>query len=252
MSPPVPSQTALSRAAAAALNALLPPRCLRCGCLVDAPGTLCADCWAGLDFLAPPYCAVCGFPFEFEAQEGALCTACAARPPAFGRARAVFRYDETSRRLILTFKHGDRTDAAPAFARWLLRAGAEVLAEADLLVPVPLHWTRLFQRRYNQAALLAKSVGLATGLPVAPTVLMRRRRTPSQGGLNASARRRNVRGAFALRPAGAPRLKGRNVVLIDDVLTTGATVGECARVLRGAGANAVDVLTLARVVRPAP
>ena len=157
------------------------------------------------------------------------------------------RYDEASRRLILAFKHGDRLHLAPAFDGWMRRAGTELLAEADLVVPVPLHWTRLFARRYNQAALLAHAIHAAGGPPVAADWLIRRRRTPSQGKRNAAARERNVRGAFALKPGRT--VKGRRIVLVDDVFTTGATVGECARVLRRAGAAAVEVLTLARTVR---
>ena len=157
------------------------------------------------------------------------------------------RYDDASRRLILAFKHGDRLHLAPAFGGWMRRAGTDLLAEADLIVPVPLHWSRLFARRYNQAALLAHAIHAAGGPPVGADWLIRRRRTPSQGKRNAAARERNVRAAFAVRP-GRP-VKGRRIVLVDDVFTTGATVGECARVLRRAGAARVDVLTLARTVR---
>jgi ComF family protein len=167
--------------------------------------------------------------------------------PDFDRARAVFKYDDSSRGLVLGFKHGDRIHGAPAYGRWLRRAGAELLADADLLIPVPLHWTRLFARRYNQAALLAHAIRAAGGPSVAPDWLLRRRRTPSQGHRNRTGRAENVRGAFALRRGRS--VAGRRIVLIDDVFTSGATVGECARVLRRAGAARVDVLTLARVVR---
>jgi ComF family protein len=155
------------------------------------------------------------------------------------------RYDEASRGLVLSFKHADRTHAAPAYGEWMRRAGAELLADADIAVPVPLHWTRLFVRRYNQAALLAHAIRRAGGPPVEPDLLVRRRRTPTQGHLGRLARARNVRSAFAVRPGAA--IDGRRIVLIDDVMTTGATVGECARVLKRAGAARVDVLTLARV-----
>ncbi len=232
------------------LDALLPPRCLGCDALVEEPGSLCARCWQGIDFLTPPCCAACGYPFEYALPEEALCAACLWRRPAYDRARAVFRYGEASRGLILGFKHGDRTHAAPAFARWLARAGAEALAAAAVIVPVPLHSWRLFRRRYNQAALLALGLAALTGVPVAPEAMRRRRNTPSQGRLDPTARRRNVRGAFALDPDGAAAIDGRRVLLVDDVLTTGATVEECARVLGRGGAAAVDVLTLARVVRP--
>jgi ComF family protein len=172
---------------------------------------------------------------------------CARQQPSWDRARTVFRYDKNSRRLVLGMKHGDRTHLAGAFGRWMHRAGGEVLAGADLLVPVPLHWTRLFQRRYNQAALLAQAVRSAGGPPVAADWLARRRRTPAQGHLGPAARERNVRGAFAMRAGRS--VAGKRVVIIDDVMTTGATVEECARVLKRAGAVSVGVLTLARALR---
>ncbi|HUC62545.1 MAG TPA: ComF family protein [Alphaproteobacteria bacterium] len=240
---------ALRRAGSGALGAVLPARCLGCGKLVDAPGALCGACWNEIDFLAPPFCACCGIPFEVDPGEDLLCGLCLKRRPAFGRARAVFRYDEESRRLILGFKHGDRLHGAPAFGQWMARAGAALLDDADWVAPVPLHWTRLFRRRYNQAALLAHAIGRARGVPVVPDLLLRRRRTPSQGGLNATERQRNMRGAFALKPTYAGAVEGKRVVLVDDVLTTGATVNACAETLIAAGAAAVDILTLARVAR---
>ncbi len=238
---------ALRRIATAALDALLPPRCLACGATVAAAGTLCAPCWGRITFLGAPCCACCGLPFDFELGAPTLCGACARFHPAFDRARAVMRYDEASRRLILAFKHGDRLHLAPALGAWMRRAGAELLAEADALVPVPLHWTRLFARRYNQAAVLAHAIHAAGGPPVGADWLVRRRRTPSQGKRNAAARERNVKGAFRVRPGRT--VKDRAIILVDDVFTTGATVGECARVLRRAGARRVDVLTIARTVR---
>jgi ComF family protein len=222
-----------------ALDALLPPRCLACGGPVDRSGGLCAACWERIHFVAPPYCARCGFPFAFDLGSEALCGACSRDPPAFERVR-----------LVLGFKHGDRTEGAATFAAWLARAGRELLAEADLLTPVPLHRFRLFARRYNQAALLCRELGRSTGLPVMPDLLTRRRNTPPQGRLSAAARRRNVAGAFVVAPARRGVLGGRRVLLVDDVMTTGATISACARVLLRAGAAAVDVLVLTRVVRP--
>jgi len=238
---------AVSRAANAFINVLLPPRCLGCGAAVTRAGTLCAECWRGLTFLGRPCCDACGAPFDFDLGQSALCGACARERPVFDRARAALRYDEASRKLILGFKHGDRLHMAPAFGPWLRRAGEELLGDADLAVPVPLHWTRLFTRRYNQAAMLANNLHAAGGPPVAVDWLIRRRRTPPQGYGNREARRRNVAGAFALRPGRS--VKGLKLVLIDDVFTTGATVTECAKVLRRDGAARIDVLTLARTVR---
>jgi ComF family protein len=225
----------------------LPPRCLLCGEIVGEPEALCGRCWAGITFFAPPWCAKCGLPFAYPMDEGAVCGACARDRQVWDRARAVLRYDKRSRQLVIALKHADRTHMAGAFGRWMRRAGGEVLDGADLLLPVPLHWTRLFQRRYNQAALLAQAIHKAGGPPVALDWLVRRRRTPSQGHLGPLARERNVRSAFVLRK-GCP-VAGRRVVIVDDVMTTGATAAECARVLRRAGARSVGVLTLARAVR---
>jgi ComF family protein len=238
----------LRRSARGMLDLLLPPRCLSCGASIGAEGELCPSCWRAMIFLGAPHCACCGLPFAYDAGDDALCGACLREHPHYDRARAVFRYDAASRGLVLAFKHGDRTHSAPAYGRWMRRVGSALLAEADFLIPVPLHWTRLFARRYNQAALLAHAIHAAGGPGVvAPDWLIRRRRTPSQGHRNVTARAENVRGAFALRPGRS--VAGKRVVLIDDVFTTGATISECARTLRRAGAVRIDVLTLARVVR---
>src|SRR5579863_5283278 len=241
----VPS--ALRRWGRAVLDGVLPPRCLACGATVDAVDALCGACWATINFFAPPWCATCGLPFPHPMGDGAVCGDCARRQQGWDRARAVLRYDKRSRRLVLMLKHGDQTHLAGAFGRWMQRAGGEVLTGADLLIPVPLHWTRLFARRFNQSALLANAIHAAGGPPVAADWLVRRRRTPSQGTLGPLARARNVRGAFALKRGRS--VKGKRVVLIDDVLTTGATAEECARVLRRGGADYVGVMVLARAVR---
>jgi len=237
----------LLRMGRAVIDGVLPPRCLGCGEIVSEPDRLCGRCWAGITFFAPPWCVLCGAPFAHPMDEDTLCADCARQRWTWDRARAVLRYDRNSRHLVLGLKHGDRTHVAGAFGRWMHRAGTDVLAGADLLVPVPLHWTRLFQRRYNQAALLAQAIRAAGGPQVAADWVVRRRRTPSQGHLGAAARERNVRGAFAVRRS--RDLAGKRVVIVDDVMTTGATVEECARVLKRAGAAFVGVLTLARALR---
>ena len=248
---PISGAAWVGRAARWALDAVLPPRCLSCEATVDTQGQLCATCWRAVRFLADPMCSCCGLPFPFESPADGgnlLCAGCIAEPPRFRKARAVFAYDDGSRGAVLAFKHGDRTDAAPAFGAWMARAGAALLADADLMVPVPLHRVRLFRRRYNQAALLAHAAARASGRPISADALERTRNTPQQGATRV-ARLANVRGVFRVRPSRVQLVQGKRVVLIDDVLTTGATAEACASVLLRAGATHVDVLTLARVVR---
>ena len=232
------------------LDALMPPQCLSCRAPVDRQGSLCADCWRRVDYIDAPQCAICGFPFSFDVGADALCGACTRERPRYGRARAVMRYDDHSRRLVLAFKYGDRTEAVPRFATWMAHAGAALLDNADMLVPVPLHRLRLLARRFNQAALLAQGIARARAIEVVPDLLERVRRTPPQTGLSLAARARNVRGAFRVGRDRAARVRDRRVVLVDDVMTTGATADACVATLRRAGAANVDVLTLARVVRP--
>lgn len=218
--------------------------------MVGEPGALCPPCWENVSFLGDPQCSTCGEPFEYETGAGTLCGRCVQSAPPWRRARAVFRYDDGAKALVLRFKHADRIEGAPAFARWMARAGAPLLDECDLIAPVPLHRWRLLTRRYNQAALLALQLGRLSGKPVAPDLLVRTRGTASMGHLKRDERRLNVKGAFALPDSRRAAIEGRAVLLVDDVLTTGATVGECARVLAKAGARSVDVLTLGRVVLP--
>jgi ComF family protein len=243
----------LRRLGTAVLDALLPPHCLTCDSPVEAQGTLCGTCWRGLHLLTPPFCGVCGVPFLHEGQgagpEG-LCPTCHGHRPSYGAARAALRYDDGARRLLLPFKHADRVELAGPLAARMARAGAELLARADLLVPVPLHWRRLVARRYNQAALLARRLSAASGTPCIPDLLRRTRPTPSMGERAAAERAALVAGAFALRAGGRRRVAGRRVLLVDDVMTSGATAEACARVLLEAGAAGVDVLAAARVPDP--
>jgi ComF family protein len=235
---------------ARAADIVWPPRSLLSERIVDRPGAIEAPLWAELKFLSKPLCAVCGFAFETAAEDGALCGACTADAPPFATARAALVYDDHARKLVLDLKRGGRRDGLNVFAGWMVRAGAAALAEADLVMPAPLHWTRLLERRFNQSAWLAQAVSRAVGKPLAVDLLTRRRRRKSQEGLSASQRRRNVEGVFAVAPLMAGRVQGRIVVLIDDVFTTGATAGACAKALLRAKAAKVHVLTLARVVRP--
>ena len=231
------------------LDAVLPPRCLKCGEILAGENGLCAACWQQLAWLSPPCCVCCGQPFPFDAGQGTLCGQCLQRRPSFERARAVFRYDERSRDLILGFKNADRTESAPTFARWMARAGAELLPDAELIVPVPLHWTRLAVRRFNQAALLAYAVGKLADRPVEPLALQRPRATVSQGRFGRLGRFRNVKGAMTVPERLRSRVAGRRILLIDDVVTTGATAETAAKALISAGAARVDVLAMAKVVR---
>ncbi len=231
------------------LNAVLPPQCLACNAVVDTPGHLCGACFGNFTFITPPHCGICGLPLEQTITDDLICGACVAERPVYGQARAVFIYDKHSRPLVLKLKHGDRTDMAVHLARWLLRSGREVLETADVLVPVPLHRWRLLMRTYNQSALLAHAAGKLSGKTVVADVLIRTKSTPPQGGLSRADRRRNVAKAFGVRrPA---RIEGKRVLLIDDVLTSGATANACALTLIQAGAAGVDVLALARVPNPA-
>lgn len=233
------------------LDFAFPPLCAACRVPVREAHSLCARCWGRIGFLSEPQCAVCGFPFEFDVGSETLCAACQLQLPPFDRARSLMRYDEASRDPILALKRADRLDLVPAFARWIAGAGRELIEETDVIVPVPLHRWRLWQRRFNQSALIALSLGKSAEKPVDCFALVRTRATPSQGDMpSAAARRRNVRGAFHVLPARAERLRGKSVLLVDDVFTTGSTIEACARTLKRAGAARVLVLTLARVVRP--
>ena len=198
-----------------------------------------------MQFIAEPLCDGCGAPFEYDV--GTRCAACLARPRAFSRARAACLYDDASRDLILKFKHADRTDLARLFSRWIGRAAADLLAEADAVAPVPLHPARMLARRYNQAAEVARPLAKARGLAYLPGALVRTRRTETQGGKSGSGRRRNVAGAFVVPPSRRSKVEGRRIVLIDDVMTTGATAEGCAKALLAAGARAVDLAVIARV-----
>jgi predicted amidophosphoribosyltransferase len=234
------------------LDLLLPPQCVTCDATVDAPGRFCAACFAATGFVTEPCCRRCGVPFELAADGGPdlTCGHCRAAPPLFGRARGALRYDAQARRLVLPLKHGDRVEHAAALAPLMLRAGGALVREADLLVPVPLHRRRLIARRYNQAVLLARAVGRLAGRPVLPDALQRVRATAPLGSLSAAARAREVGGAFAVRPGREAALARRRVLLVDDVMTSGATASACALALIAAGVAAVDVLVAARVPDP--
>jgi ComF family protein len=242
----------LCRTGRRTLDLLLPPQCALCETAVGEPGQLCAACFSATSFITAPLCARCGVPFGIAGQGdgGGLCPSCRDAPPVFGQARAALRYDRQGRRLILPFKHGDRTELARALAQPMARAGAAMLDRAELLVPVPLHRRRLFHRGYNQAALLAQALAKVADRPVLPDALQRVRATVPLGGKTAPERAAVVNDAFAVRPKRQGAIAGRRILLIDDVMTSGATANACATVLLAAGARSVDVLVAARVPDP--
>jgi ComF family protein len=238
---PGPRAKALWRGA---LDLIFPPRSMD-GTAASLDGGLSAEAWSRIHFLDGPVCDGCGSPFEYD--QGGRCALCMARPRAFDAARAACLYDETSRDPILQLKHADRLDLAPLLARWLSRAARELLDEAEAIVPVPLHPMRLLHRRYNQAAEIARPLSALSGVPYLPDALVRRRPTDSQGGKSGAGRRRNVAGAFHVPPGRALQVAERRILLVDDVMTTGATAEGCARALKAAGAARVDVAVVARV-----
>jgi ComF family protein len=235
-------------AARAAIGLVYPPSCVACGGATGAPHALCAGCWASLRFIERPFCERLGTPFAYDIGVPLLSPAAIADPPAFDRARAVAHYDDIARQLVHRLKYGDRIELARAMGAMMARSGAELLREADAIVPVPLHRWRLWRRRFNQAMVLARHVAQMSGVPCEPFLLARVKRTRSQVGLTKAQRQLNLQGAFRVSQEAKPRLKGRRILLVDDVLTTGSTANAASRALLRGGAARVDVLAFARVV----
>ncbi|WP_338829643.1 ComF family protein [Bradyrhizobium sp. 27S5] len=235
------------RTARLALDIALPTLCVSCREPVHGEG-VCAACWAKLSFIAPPFCPRLGIPFVYDPGPELLSMEAIANPPSYQRARAAVRYDDVARTLVHALKYQDRTDLAPTMGRWMARAGKELLEEADMLVPVPLHWRRGWSRRYNQSGALAKVIARQSGVKMVSEALRRVRATEQQIGLSRKDRASNVQGAFGVAAERKADIQGRRVILVDDVLTSGATVDACARALLRAKAAHVDVLVFARVV----
>jgi ComF family protein len=227
-----------------------PQRSLITGREVAGPGALEPEHWSKLHFLSEPLCACCGTPLDLAVEEDQLCGACLVRRPAYDRARAALAYGDVSRDLVLALKYQGRRDSLDLLARWMASAGNDLLPGADLIVPVPLHYFRLVRRGFNQSVWLAAALARRSNARLAVDALKRARATPIQGGLSAEGRRRNVQGAFRVRKGREALLKDKRILLVDDVLTTGATAEACSRALKRAGAKCVDVLTLARVAGP--
>ncbi len=250
----VPSHPLLRRAAAPLVSVarsvadlLVPPICVGCREPLARHGTLCAACWSGIDFIRPPLCERLGLPFPFDAGANPVSSRALATPPVYGRARAVARHTGVMRDLVHHLKYNDQHHGLRLFARLMRSAGQELLADAELLIPVPLARVRLWRRGFNQAALIAHALSRLTAIPCDPLLVRRTRSTKAQVGLPLEERRRNVAGAFAISPAKVGRVRGRRIVLIDDVITTGSTVEAVTRVLLKAGAQRVDVLALTLV-----
>ena len=240
--------TIAARAIGAIADILIPPMCLACHEPLGVHHALCARCWCEIDFIRPPLCDRLGIPMPFDTGGTLISPEAAANPPRYDRARAVARFEGPMRNLVHDFKFRDQQNAQSLFGRWLAEAGRDVIPEANLVVPVPLNRLRLFTRRYNQAALLAEELAQLCGLAFEPLMLARTRRTIPQIGLSRRQRQKNVRGAFAVPARKQKLVAGRNILLVDDVITTGSTVDAAARCLKKAGAARVDVLALALAV----
>ncbi len=229
------------------LNFLLPPRCVNCSALTAFQTGICAGCWKKVHFIEPPFCQIMGTPFSYDLGEAIISTDAIANPPPFRRLRSAVVYDDISRKLISRYKFSDRTDFAPFIASTMVRAGQELFRDADIIIPLPLHWRRLYERRFNQSAQLAYLISKECGILCDPMALIRIKNTTQQIGLSLNGRRTNVAGAFKVPPQMRGNIKSKNVLLIDDVYTSGASVKAATKTLLRAGAGAVDILTFAKV-----
>jgi ComF family protein len=242
--PPEKGKPLLARA----LRFVYPPRCIACGEEVETEKALCGPCWSEAWFISTPCCDACAAPLPGAAEGDPLfCDDCMAAPRPWTEGRAVVVYSGTGRRISLALKHGDRLDIAGPVGRWMAAAARDILTDSDVIAPVPLHWTRLFRRRYNQSALLAEVIAAGGGCTVAQDLLIRRRRTVMQKGMTREERMDNQRQAITANPKRLSAIAGKRILLVDDVMTTGATLSACAEACHAAGAVAVNIVVFARV-----
>ena len=230
------------------LDYIFPPVCPLCQTVTPEKNTVCPTCWGKISFISPPFCAQCSLPFEAGSIDTNLlqkCGSCLASPPSFSSARSSYVYDDFSKKLILSFKHGSALHAAPLLSQWMFASGREILTTCDLIVPVPLYWRRLYKRGLNQAALLVQNLGRLSKKPICLTALKRTVHTPSQGTLSLKDRSKNVASCFKV-PL-KKIIENKSIVLVDDVMTTGATLDACSKALLKNGAKDVKVLCVARV-----
>ena len=226
---------------------IIPPVCLACHEPLSQHDTVCATCWTEISFIRQPLCDRLGLPLPFDTGPGSISAAAVANPPIYDHARAVAHYSGVMREMILAFKYGDTHNARKLFGRWLTSAGQELIDECDVIAPVPMHPRRLLTRRFNQAAILARELSRTTNLRYQPQLIKRTRQTTAQVGLSSAQRRRNLAGAFTVSSGQRRYVEGRNILLVDDVITTGTTLNACARALCRAGAARVDAIALAIV-----
>lgn len=233
-----------------ALGILYPTQCASCRSFVEARDSLCGTCWSETPFLTGLVCDCCGVPLMGEeAGARALCDTCLETPRIWARGRAALEYRDNARRIVLGLKHGDRIDLARPASKWMAAAAQDLLTPDTCLVPVPLHWLRRVRRRYNQSVLLARGIAQITGMDHIPDALQRTRKTIPQDGMTPAQRHANLADAMRPNPRRASELRGRDVILVDDVMTSGATFTAAAAACRAAGVNTISVLALARVVK---
>ena len=242
---------AIRAAATAGLHLLFPPRCIACGEAVATDFGLCGACWAETHFLTGLGCDACGAPLPGQDEGAVICDACRAHPQPWSRGRAAIGYSGTGRKLVLGFKHADRLDLVRPLGGWIARAATDLIGPETVIAPIPLHRLRLIRRRDNQSARLAQEIARLSGRPCIPDLFRRTRATPPQKGFDRAARAANVEGAFTIDPRRAEAIAGRPLLIVDDVMTSGATLAAATEAALAAGAERVDVVALARAAKDA-